>query len=172
MLQEDDDCGVDPSIHDIGPMKEPLPPHTLTSIGWENTLRDPEESRLQLCMKKWPLACTLGFISSRDESKWDEEKTCSADSIHGGALPISMTETIESILKSCRKSESYHEHPVLKQECIYIKNTWSEIEELARENTRTIQQVVAAQVQAYHNGLKEAEKRAKEDVRKRERGEK
>jgi hypothetical protein len=71
---EDDDCGVDPSIHEIGPMKQPLPPHTLTLLGWEHTLRDPEESRLQLCMKKWPLACKLGFITSRDESKWDEEK--------------------------------------------------------------------------------------------------
>ena len=162
----DDDCGVDPSIYEIGPIKRPLPPHTLTLDEWEGKKRVPSEDRLSHNMSNWPLACKLGFITSRTEREWDEEKTTSsADRIHGGALPSTMTKVINLFIQSCRSADNYRDHQGIKNICENILTTWNALEEMGRENTRTMQQAIAAQVQAYHNTLKGAEKKAKMECR-------
>lgn len=149
----DDDCGIDQSIYEIGPIKRPLPSHTLSIEEWESKEANPIGDRLSKCVQKWPRACKLGFITSRDERDWDEEKTSSADRIHGGALPSSMTKAINSLLQRCRRTTAYSDQPGLKRDCESVMATWNTLEEMMRENTRTMQQAVVAQVQEYHNNL-------------------
>jgi hypothetical protein len=70
-----------------------------------------------------------------------------------------MTKAIDSLLQRCRRTVAYNDQPGLKSDCENIKVTWTTLEEMMRENTRTMQQAVVAQVQEYHNKLKKAEKK-------------
>ena len=152
-LLKDDDCNVNPQPP-LAPSNITTSAHTLTINEWEHISRADQHCRLAVVARRWPLACKLGFITSRTESDWDEDKTCSADSIYVGVLPVTMTYVIDSIVKRIQERGNYQDNHILQGDYKAIKSSWTKIEALVRENARTMQKVVVAQIQEYHNNLK------------------
>jgi hypothetical protein len=153
-LLEDDDCGVLPPPR----LLPSLPPHTISIDEWGHTSAM-EDSRRADCSRRWPLACRLGFITSRKEFEWNTEITSSTDSIYGGVLPNVMTRVISSFLIECKGRDEYKDQPVFKKTCDSLNKIWHDIEVMTRENARQLQKVVVAQLQQYSISLKAMEKR-------------
>ena len=97
-----------------------------------------------------PLACMMGFITTRDEHEWDEEKTSSGDSIYLGSPPEKMVNTVKDFHERVKKQQEYSKNNLLIESNVNMLKAWKEVEEISLENARNLQKMIVAQINEYY----------------------
>ena len=127
-------------------------PITLNTMQW-NVIRSNDNHRLHKEAYWFPIACELGFVTSRKEEEWMDDQTCSSDLTYLGAIPSAMENVLNGYCHKASSNVAKEMKERCQQQCKSLKKHWRRVEIFARARSTIVQRSISAQLQSYQKSL-------------------
>ena len=155
------DCGLPGNEYGSDPYGTRI---TLTDGRWQ-LIRTDKDHPLHQQATQWPRTSSCGLLTSRMETDWNEEHTCSGDLMYIGAVPVGVWKSIMRYCQDAMKQmERREDREHMKNICKNLKEKWKVIEKFARVKPEIIQRSIAAQLDIYKDTLKKRHEASEEKV--------